>query len=251
MRRLLLWTLPVAAAALATIVFATGFLEFVRGDIGSRVSVTARAVSPDAPRTTLVPLVLGDSLARGAGDQSGLGIGGRLVEELQRRHIATKGASNLAVNGARTRDLIAQLKSHNVQEVVAQSNLIILSIGGNDLWGDNNWRAGPPRNPELVMREVLDRVGTIVSAIRAANPTARIFIIGLYNPYAKERFGPMLTIYVKRWNSLLAERFASDPRIDVVDTFDIFAYRDRLSFDHFHPADEGYALIARRIADAV
>jgi len=26
--------------------------------------------------------------------------------------------------------------------------------------------------------------------------------------------------------------------------------RDRLSLDRFHPADEGYALIARRIADS-
>jgi len=37
----------------------------------------------------------------------------------------------------------------------------------------------------------------------------------------------------------------------IVQTSDIFAYRDRLSFDRFHPNDEGYSLIARRIADAI
>jgi len=34
-----------------------------------------------------------------------------------------------------------------------------------------------------------------------------------------------------------------------VQTSDLFAFRDRLSFDHFHPANEGYELIARRIAE--
>jgi lysophospholipase L1-like esterase len=37
----------------------------------------------------------------------------------------------------------------------------------------------------------------------------------------------------------------------VVQTSDLFAYRDRLSFDRFHPSDAGYELIARRIADAL
>jgi lysophospholipase L1-like esterase len=36
-----------------------------------------------------------------------------------------------------------------------------------------------------------------------------------------------------------------------VQTSDIFASHDRLSADRFHPGDEGYALIARRIADGI
>lgn len=251
MRRALYWFLPVTAAVVGMVLFAAGFISYLRGDVGDPVTVAAKPLSSDPPRDRVVPLVLGDSLARGAGDDTGLGIGGRLVNELHSRHIAVSNATNLAINGARTGDVLQQLESHNVQAIIGQSNLIVLSIGGNDLWTDNNWRNGTPRDPEGVMKTVLDRVDKIVRGIRAANPTARIFVIGLYNPFAKQPFGAVLTMFVNRWNALLTQRFANDPNVVVVETYDIFAWRDRLSFDRFHPRDEGYAAIARRIADAI
>jgi len=212
----------------------------------------SRTEAAAPPRATVVPLVVGDSLARGTGDESGLGIGGRLVEELRQRKVPVKNAVNLAVNGARTRDLERLIESANVRRLIAESNVVIVSIGGNDLWGDaNNFRNAPPRDPEKVMGEVRDRVTKAVSTIRSANPTARIFVIGLYNPFGTAQMGRMLTPFVNRWNASLVERFAADPNVIVVQTSDLFAYRDRLSFDRFHPANEGYALIARRIADAL
>ena len=60
----------------------------------------------------------------------------------------------------------------------------------------------------------------------------------------------MITPLVKEWNARLIERFAGDSNLVVVQTADLFNWRDRLSLDRFHPGDEGYALIARRIADA-
>ena len=83
------------------------------------------------------------------------------------------------------------------------------------------------------------------------NGTARIFIIGLYNPFVTAPYGRMLTPLVNRWNASLVERFAADPNVVVVQTSDLFAYHDRLSFDRFHPSNDGYELIARRIADAI
>ncbi len=76
------------------------------------------------------------------------------------------------------------------------------------------------------------------------NPRARIYIIGLYSP-----FGSILLPLVNDWNAKLVERFAKDPNLVVVQTADIFTWRDRLSMDRFHPSADGYALIARRIAD--
>jgi lysophospholipase L1-like esterase len=251
-RRFLVWYLPLTAAIVAAILFGAGFYSFLRGDIGTSVSIASPTrVNVSSPRQQIAPMILGDSLGRGTGDESGLGIGGRLVDELRRRNVNTKNIVSVAVNGARTRDLIQQLDSHNVQTLIAESNVIIVSIGGNDLWGDNNWRNAPPRDPEGVMKGVLDRVEESVKIVRRANPTARIFVIGLYNPFISTPFGKMLTPFVNRWNALLVERFGSDPNIVIVQTSDIFAYRDRLSFDRFHPNDEGYTLIARRIADAI
>jgi len=250
MRRILYWYVPIGAALISAAVFAHGFYSFARGDTGTPVSIVPSSPSSAAPPPlTVAPIILGDSLARGTGDQTGLGIGGRLVDDLRQRHIAANNIVNLAVNGARTGDLVKQLEGHNVRVLLGQSNVIIISIGGNDLWGDN-WRNAPPRDPERVIDDVLAQIGTIVASVRAASPRARIFLIGLYNPFAGTPMGAMLTPLVNEWNAKLIEKFARDPNVVVVQTADLFRWRDRLSVDRFHPGDEGYALIARRIADA-
>jgi len=240
----LYWYVPLGAALIAAAVFAKGFYSFAAGDTGTSVTVAVPSrMASSAPLTTIVPLIVGDSLARGTGDESGLGIGGRVVDELRRRKIDTKNIVNLAINGSRTADLLQQLESHNVQVVIAESNAIIVSIGGNDLWGDN-WRNAPPRDPQAVIGGVIDRIARIVDKVRAINPRARIYIIGLYSP-----FGRVLAPLVNDWNARLTERFAKDTNLVVVETADLFMWRDRLSLDRFHPSAEGYALIARRIAD--
>src|ERR1051325_585129 len=118
MRRALLWYVPVGVALLSGAVFAAGFYWFVRGDIGENVVATPAVIERQrsaAPRGEIIPLILGDSLARGTGDQTGLGIGGRLVDELKKSRPGVKRAVNIAVNGSRTPDLLTQLQSHNVQ----------------------------------------------------------------------------------------------------------------------------------------
>ena len=253
MRRFLFWYLPIAGAIVATLIFGAGLVSFLRGDTGTPVDLVAppKPVAPVEPQGVVMPMIVGDSLARGTGDETGLGIGGRLNDELKRRKIPHRPVVNIGINGARTGDLLQQLEGHNVDVLLSQANVIIISIGGNDLWGGTDWRRAPPRDPDAMMGTVLERIRRSVEIVRAANPKARIFFVGLYNPFVTQPFGRMLTPLVTRWNARLAERFASDPRFVVVQTSDIFAFHDRLSVDRFHPGSEGYALIARRIADAI
>lgn len=253
MRRLLTWYVPLAASLLAVAIFGYGFVAYLRGDTGTPVDFVpaAGSAAPAAPRDVLVPILLGDSLARGAGDERGLGIGGRLDAELRRRGVRARTTINIAVSGARTPQLLEQLERPNVQEVLRGANVIIVSIGGNDLWGGSDWRNAAPPNPDAVMGGVLDRIGRAIERIRAVNPRARIFFVGLYNPFAASPNGRMLSALVNRWNAKLIERFGGDPNFVVVQTADLFAYHDRLSLDRFHPGGEGYGLIARRIADAL
>jgi len=251
MRRFFTWYLPVAAAIVAASTFGFGFYEFLRGETGTAVNAPASAITAKPPATEITAVVLGDSLARGTGDEAGLGIGGRLSDELKRRRMPAKPVVNLAVNGARTPDLLKVLESRSVRTIIAQSNVVIISIGGNDLWGDTQMRTNVPKNPELVMDAVLENISKIVAVVREANPKARVFLIGLYNPFENAPMGAMLSVLVTRWNARLTERFANDVNFTVVQTADIFAHHDRLSADRFHPGGEGYALIARRIADAL
>lgn len=247
-RRFVYWYLPSIASLVATAVFAYGFAAFLRGDVGSPVEIgaPAAAAAPVANKAMLTPIVLGDSLARGAGDETGLGISGRLDEELKRRGIRARRAYNLGVNGARTADLVRQLDSANVEQLLRESNVIVISIGGNDLWGGSDWRTAPPPDPEKAMNDVLDRIESVVERVRTLNPNARVFFVGLYSP-----MGKVLAPYVARWNARMLERFGNDGDFTVVQTVDLFSHRDRLSLDRFHPNGEGYGLIARRIADAL
>lgn len=253
MRRFFYWYLPLVIALAASALFALGFYSFMRGDIGTPVNLLPPRSAPlplSLQTGSIAPIILGDSLARGTGDTAGLGIGGRLDLELRRRNIRASRTINIAVNGARTADLLRQIQSRNVQTILGQSSVIIISIGGNDLWGGDA-RNAALKNPDATMNAVLDRMVKVVDAVRKTNARARIFIIGLYNPFASTPLGAVLTPLVNRWNAKLIDRFSGDVNITVVQTADIFTAHDRLSFDRFHPSDEGYSLIARRIADAI
>ena len=252
MRRFIYWFLPLTAALLAAVAFGTGFYSYLSGDTGKPVDFLPRAeTAPAAPQREVAAIVLGDSLGRGAGDPTGLGIGGRLDAELKRRNHAARETVNIAVNGARTADLLRQLESANVRRLLAEANVVIVSIGGNDLWGGTDWRTAPPADPAAAMNGVLDRVAQVIAAVRQANPKARIFLVGLYNPFRDAPFGAQLNSLVGQWNARVIERFSGDANVTVVQTADLFSHRDRLAIDRFHPGGEGYELIARRIADAL
>ena len=253
MRRFFFWYLPLGAALIAVSLFAYGFVAYLRGDRGEPVDYLPRpgASAPAPPRALVAPVILGDSLARGAGDERGLGIAGRLDAELRRRNVRARRTYNLGVNGARTNDLLRQLESANVQQLLRDANVIVVSIGGNDLWGGTDWRNAAPPNPDEVMGGVIGRIETAIERIRAVNPRARIFFIGLYNPFVSTPEGARLGSLVNRWNARLLEHFGADPNFTLVATADLFSHRDRLALDRFHPGGEGYELIARRIAESV
>lgn len=255
MRRFAYWTLPVVVAMIAVSVFAYGFVSYLRGDTGTPVDISPAAMAPavtaTAPPEEVAAMIVGDSLARGAGDEKGLGIPGRLDAELKQRGIKARRTYNVAVSGAKTRDLLAVLDRPNVQGMMRESNVVIVSIGGNDLWGGSDWRNSTPPDPAAVMSDVLSRVEESIRKVRTANPKARIFFIGLYNPFIATPMGSRLTPLVNQWNARLLETFGTDPNFTLVATSDLFSHRDRLALDRFHPGGEGYGLIARRIADSL
>ena len=252
-KRLFFWKLPLIAATAAAMVFASGFWLVIRGDLGAPVNVASEPAEAKSTRKTseVRIVVLGDSLARGTGDETGLGIPGTVDAELARRKVPRRPTVKLGVNGYRTADVGKQLESVGVRRLIAESNVVILSVGGNDLFGTFGATSTPPPDPEAIFDRVLESVKDVVREIRAANPTARIFLVGLYNPFVFSPNGARLTPLVHRWNSRLVESFEKDGNLTVVQTSDIFSHRDRLSFDRFHPGGEAYRMIGRRIAESI
>ena len=254
MRRFLSWQLPLIAGLLAAAVFAWGFVLGARGGVGAVVlEIPELKPAEESAEDRLSILILGDSLARGSGDPSGLGIGGSIEEELKRREITHEPVINIGVDGATAEELLDQIESPSVRLLIQKADLVVVSIGGNDLWRDD----GPggilvaPDNPDELLATVLEKVKDSVAAIRTVSPSGRIFWVGLYNPFAGEPEGKALNPLVNRWNANLRLAFESDMNFTVVQTEDLFTHADRLSADRFHPGEDAYRAIGRRIADAV
>ena len=262
MRRLVTWYLPLVAGLLLSVIFGWGFVRGVTGNAGEVVRTSQGiagdlaqteepGTSEDAARDLIV--ILGDSLARGTGDELGEGIGGRLGEILDERGRDHETA-NIAVNGARTPDLLAQLDRPSVTRLVSRASVVVVSIGGNDFFGERDMfgvAEAVPDDPGLAIETIQERIENAVTRIRALNPEAPIFLLGLYNPFTSVPEGDRLSPVVARWNGGLIDRFSSDPGVVIVQTSDLFLAHERLSADRFHPNGEGYGLIARRIADAL
>ena len=201
-------------------------------------AVACRPVAPNSNSPAVRRIVvLGDSVAHGAGDEKGGGIASLLH------------AANLGINGARTYDVARVLTTPRAQDAVRRADAIVLSIGGNDMFGDPWSRFESFVAPAAKMQITLARVEALVEKLRTANATARIYVVGLYNPYRTSPFVRFLDEQVARWDSGLIAQFANLPNVDVIRIADLFAFVPRLSpIDHFHPNHQGYALIAQRIA---
>lgn len=212
--------------------------------LASLLAASAFAVTPS--RQVHVALV-GDSLAYGAGDEEGKGIGGRLETELRSRGVGVT-TTNLGANGATTRDLAATLQDATARTDLAAADAIVLSAGANDLR-----RAIASGNPLLtpfdIVGQVLDDIGATVAELHRINPKAKVMILGAYVPVAQEKVAILLEPIVALWDTALMAQFLHDPLVEVVRMSDIVDRPERLStLDSFHPGREAYQEMARRIA---
>jgi lysophospholipase L1-like esterase len=258
-RRVFLWFVPAIAGLATALVFAGGFAAGISGKLGQPVSddlLPKPTPAPAAPRTGAFRIVaLGDSLTRGAGDGSG-GYPERVAKAL-RAAGSTVEVENLGVDGADTKDLLKKLADPESRRHLEGARLILMSISGNDL--SHSFRGGPPgtgkagEDPTAPAREAASsNLRSILSAVRDANGSAPIRLLGLYSPFP-EGFDPLVA---KRtllaWNVALEEASYSVPGAVVVPTADLFAERpDRLAADRFHPGPAGYDEIAARIVSTL
>lgn len=263
-RRLLLWFLPATLGLATAGVFAGGFAAALQGRLGEPVDPAVPPVSTPAPAPaaaaaaaamassgTFRIVALGDSLTRGAGDAAGGGGYPERVAAALRKDGRLVTVENLGVDGIETGDLLGKVEEADVQSRVAGAQLILLSIGGNDL--SHSMRsfspgeaAADPTAPALASASL--NLQRILPLLRKQNPSAPIRILGLYNPFPETFDRKMARETLLKWNVALEEASYGVPGTTVVPTADLFDERpDRLSPDRFHPGANGYGEIAGRV----
>ena len=254
--RFWLWTLPVVAGSVAALVLAAGFVLALRGAVGEPIG------EPPPPPVQPKPqparhgekriLVLGDSLARGTGDETGKGFA---VDVLQAyRKLGPAELTNLGVNGSESPEIRTLAESATVRARAAEADLILVSAGANDLShaasGMGEASATGLADAVTAARDrYVENLRGILRALREANPTAPILLLGLYDPFSGQAGpGRLGSSVIVQWNTLATETALGFPNVNVVPSFDIFQGRpDRLAADKYHPNREGYRRIAERM----
>jgi lysophospholipase L1-like esterase len=199
-------------------------------------------------------VALGDSLTRGTGDESGKGYVGYVLDELKTKTKQTIYVKNLAIKGQKSAGLVSQLQQVEVQRQIQQADVILMTIGGNDLFqGGETLSHFSLKRINQAKAKYLQNLHTIFKTIRNLNQDAVVFYVSLYNPFNDLADAKKTSAIVREWNFDSAEVAANYPKIIVVPTFDLFELNvnDYLYSDHFHPNKEGYKLIGERVASLI
>ncbi|MFC3884850.1 SGNH/GDSL hydrolase family protein [Bacillus songklensis] len=199
-------------------------------------------------------VALGDSLTRGTGDPTGKGYVGDLVENLKKKSDRKMLLSNFGIKGQTSAQLANQVKQKELQRQIKKADIILITIGGNDLFrGGQTLENLNIQDVKKLEENYLQNLKGILSNLRSANSEATIFLIGLYNPFIELDDAKLTSKIVRDWNYESAEVSAKYPKTVFVPTFDLFQLKadDYLYTDKFHPNAKGYQLIAERVASLI
>ena len=203
---------------------------------------------------------VGDSLTRGTGDETGSGYVRRTMaklKEVQDKPVTL--INNLAVNGLHTDELAERLTNESTGYIIKQANVILLTIGGNDLFqGAVNGLSGLDELDLDTLQAKADEgiasLQRVLTQLREWNSDALIVYVGLYNPFAdlKEMYEIGNTVF-RNWNNKAAALLNQDSNMLLIPTHDLFEKNigTYLSSDHFHPNGMGYDAIATRIVQSI
>lgn len=214
-----------------------------------------------ASKPELKIVALGDSLTVGTGDATGSGYVRRVSERLaEAMDKPVRVLNNLAVGGLHADQLLARLGDTGYVNAIVQADIVLLTIGGNDLFalaqnGGSMAEGGDlsPEELEAKLPEAEQRLSAVMAGIRKINPAARIVYVGLYNPFYDLAQMRPASEHVQAWNAFAHDWAAKDGNATVVPTYDLFETEigKYLSSDHFHPNEAGYARIAERVVQAL
>lgn len=199
---------------------------------------------------------VGDSLTEGVGDSKNRG---GYLPYLQSELEKQKGVNhaefhNFGVKGNRTDQLLKRLQTTKVQATLQGSDIVIITIGGNDVMKvvRENFSHLKVEYFKKAKRQYENNLHEILQLIRSNNKDAMIVLVGLYNPFytwfsdLKE-----LDEIIDEWNEtseLIIETYEDAYFVKIADLFE-FHGESLLYTDYFHPNDRGYELIAGRLFD--
>ncbi|MCL6571476.1 MAG: SGNH/GDSL hydrolase family protein [Bacillus sp. (in: Bacteria)] len=239
------------------LLFLSSCAQIDQGEFHS-VKKTATQVFEPVPADflprNLTVVSAGDSLTQGVGDSTDQGGYLPYLKTMLEKEKGVRDVDfyNYGVRGNRTTQLLKRLKTPKMKAALQEANLVILTIGGNDIVKvikDNisNLQLSKFNTEKESYRTHLTQ---IIEAVIQENPQTSIVLVGLYNPFSKW-FSDIKEMdeIVADWNITGQTVIANYPNAYFVEIEDMFLNADEnlLFTDNFHPNDRGYELIAQRL----
>ena len=251
------WKFILTVSIISTITFITGFVSAL-----SISSVPPKEIAKtedeksktgELDKNSYNVLVLGDSLAKGTGDEKGLGFSGYFSDYLKTKVSREVKINNLAVNGDVSSGLLNIIQEEQTLSYIKDSDMIFISIGGNEISRLKNMEiASVATRIKDIQNTYLTNLKSTFKTIRANNPTAMVVFIGLYNPFGKELTSEKVSI-LNDWNYQSQQLVSLDSNGIYIPTYDLFKYNSEnyLAADNFHPNSSGYEAVSNRIVEAL
>ena len=254
------WKLILFLSIFSAITLITGFAKAL--SISSRPPqdiVNTETEKPKSEESTELNqnyyniLVLGDSLAKGTGDEKGLGFSGYFSDYWKSKTSKDIKINNLAINGDVSSGLLSVVQEAQTLADIKGSDMIFISIGGNEI--------GKLKNSDITSSETkikdieetyLTNLKSIFKIIRTNNPSSMVIFIGLYNPFGNALTPDKVSI-LNEWNYQSQQLVSLDSNALFIPTYDLFKYNTQsyLAADNFHPNSIGYEAISSRITEAL
>lgn len=259
MLRNLKWRLILFLSITSTITLIIGFISAIsissspHKEISNNDTEISNPKSDELDKNFYNILVLGDSLAKGTGDEKGLGFAGYFSDYWKNKVTKEIKINNLAINGDVSNGLLNVVQESQTLTDIKGSNIIFISIGGNEISKLKNMDiASSTTKTKDIETTYLNNLKSIFKIIRNNNQSSMVIFIGLYNPFGKDLTPDKVGI-LNEWNYQSQQLISLDSNALFIPTYDLFKYNTEnyLAADNFHPNSTGYQAISNRIIEAL
>ena len=258
-----MWYSILTIAFVGLIVLSMGFYQAII--VTTKVNPQSSAKS-DIPQTTsdstrlsskntnsFQMLILGDSIAKGTGDEKSKGFSSYLPESF--KNVTSKEIliNNAGIDGLESLGLLEQLQNKKLDKTIADSDMILVSIGGNDLRSILTLNDLAKEDQFKVrLDSYLSNLKQTLKVLRTDNPNSFIIFLGLYNPYEKAT-SPEDTRLLNEWNYNSQQLIEENGKEIFIPTYDLLKYNlgRYLAKDGLHPNSAGYQVLSNRISKSV
>ncbi|MYL54396.1 hypothetical protein GLW08_13765 [Pontibacillus yanchengensis] len=209
-------------------------------------------------RENLDIVALGDSLTEGVGDSTNNGGYVGIVESTlqENKNNVEINIKNFGKRGNRTDQLLKRLEEEKISSSIEESDLILITIGANDIMKVVKKNATNLNYQAFVQEQnnYRNHLQDIFTTIRNKNEDASIYLIGLYNPF-NQYFSniPELEQIIYDWNRISKEVVSENEGVQFIPIKDLFENPTQplYSEDNFHPNENGYKLMAKRVLESI